>query len=57
MVKYNRRYVPGAFHGEKYLIVNGADEKEAIEELSKLIEHGLRSLDDIIPSLKSYFYI
>ncbi|NLW41109.1 MAG: HPr family phosphocarrier protein [Tissierellia bacterium] len=35
----------GAFHGEEItLIVNGADEKEAIEELSKLIEHGLKDL-------------
>ncbi|GFN34367.1 HPr family phosphocarrier protein [Tepidimicrobium xylanilyticum] len=35
----------GAFHGEEItLIVNGEDEKEAMEELSRLIEHGLKDL-------------
>lgn len=35
----------GAFHGEEItLIGNGEDEKEAIEELSKLIEDGLKDL-------------
>ena len=35
----------GAFHGEEItLIVNGEDEKRAIEELSVLIEHGLQDI-------------
>lgn len=35
----------GAFHGEEItLIVNGEDEEEAMEELSKLIEDGLKDL-------------
>ncbi|MCF6462435.1 HPr family phosphocarrier protein [Clostridium sp. Cult1] len=35
----------GAFHGEEItLIVNGEDEKEAMEELSKLVENGLKDL-------------
>lgn len=35
----------GAFHGEEItLIANGEDEKEAIEELAVLIEHGLQDM-------------
>ena len=35
----------GAFHGEEItLIVNGEDEKRAIEELSVLIEHGSQDI-------------
>ena len=35
----------GAFHGEEItLIVHGEDEKEAMEELSILIESGLKDL-------------
>lgn len=35
----------GAFHGEKVkLIARGEDEKEAIEELTRLLEHGLKEV-------------
>ncbi len=37
----------GAFHGEEItLIAKGEDEKDAIEELTNLVEYGLKDVED-----------